>query len=311
MAKRTTYKRISKRSRDLLASGEGKYVDYKESVKGIHADDFVAFANSKEGGALLIGVEEITTTKGVQIGRPIGCAVDDKSRLQIMGKALSCSPAVQIELFIENTESKPFFRVEISSGAHKPYSTSNGTYKIREDGRNNPILPEALLKMFLDREGEEFRSRFSEATGELERRMGEASATVDGLEQVISSKIEEIGRTLGWAEYKTDDAADTIDTVNAKVSNISNEQEKQSQRIKALLEKTGSSDPVKEKAESEALEFLKEKLQEDTSLLEAVENGQSLSVSLTGDAAKELTKEDLKRLFSQAVSEILKTQNDT
>ena len=104
VAKRTTYKRITKRSRDLLASGEGKYVDYKESVKGVHADDFVAFANSPEGGALLIGVEEITGANGVQRGRPIGCTVDDKARLQIMGKALSCSPAVQIELFIENTD---------------------------------------------------------------------------------------------------------------------------------------------------------------------------------------------------------------
>ena len=82
-------------------------------------------------------------------------------------------------------------------------------------------------------------------------------------------------------------------------------------RIKALLEKTGSSDPVKEMAEAETLEFLKEKLQEDPSLLKAVENGQPLSVSLTGDAAKELTKEDLKRLLSQAISELLKTQNDT
>ena len=32
------------------------------------------------------------------------------------------------------------------------------------------------------------------------------------------------------------------------------------QRIKALLEKTGSSDQVKEKAEAETLEFLKEKI---------------------------------------------------
>ena len=64
-------------------------------------------------------------------------------------------------------------------------------------------------------------------------------------------------------------------------------------------------------AEAETLEFLKEKLQEDPSLLKAVENGQPLSVSLTGDAAKELTKEDLKRLLSQAISELLKTQNDT
>lgn len=311
MPKRSTYKRITKRAPELLESGEGKEVDYKESVKGVHADDFVAFANSKDGGVLLLGVEEISGANGLQKGRPIGCSVDDKARLQIMGKALSCSPAVQIELFVENSESKPFFRIEIPSGAHKPYATSNGTYKIREDGRNNPLMPEALLKMFIEREGEEFRTRFSEGTGKLELRMEEASATVEGLEQVISSKIEEIGSTLGWAEYKASDAADTIETVEAKVYSISNEQQKQSLRIKALIEKTGSSDPVKEKAEAETLEFLKAKLEEDPSLLEAAKNGNSLSVSLTGDAAKELTKEDLNRLFSQALRELLEVQDNT
>jgi ATP-dependent DNA helicase RecG len=71
------YKGISKSAKGLLASGESKFVDYKEKVKGFHAEDLVAFANSNEGGAILIGVREATTSTGVQIGEPIGHPVDD------------------------------------------------------------------------------------------------------------------------------------------------------------------------------------------------------------------------------------------
>ncbi len=310
MSKQTTYKRLSARSRDLLGSGEGKHVDYKESVKGLHAEDFVAFANSEQGGAILIGVEEATGSDGMQKGRPVGCSVDDSTRLQIMSKALSCSPAVQIELFVENTEGKPFFRIEIPSGAHKPYATSNGTYKVREDGRNNPLLPEALLEVFLEREGKEFRSRFSEATSALEQRMEQASETVEKLEGVISSKIEEISDTLGWAEHKASDAADTIETVSARVAALSNEQRKQSQRIKSIITKTEATDPVKEKAEQDTLEYLKQKLKEDPSLLAAAKDGKSLSISLSRDVAAELSEDDLRRLFTEAVRSLLETTKD-
>jgi predicted HTH transcriptional regulator len=183
MPKKYNFQGISKRARDLLAAGESKNVDYKEQVKGLHAEDLVAFANSEHGGTILVGVREISGHDTKRKGEPIGLAIDDESRLQIMGKALSCSPPIQIEIFVENYGSLPFYRVEIPSGAHKPYATNSGTYKIREDGRNNSLLPEQLLRMFLEREGQEFRLRFSEATGKLDHTLDGAvlfSANVHG-----------------------------------------------------------------------------------------------------------------------------------
>ena len=183
----SSHKDISKRALELLSSGENKLVEYKEKVQGLHAEDLVAFANSDSGGAILIGVREETTSNGKQVGKPVGHAMDDNTRLHIMSKALSCSPPVQIEIVVENIRMKPFYRVEIPSGNHKPYATNSGTYKIRENGRNSPLHPEPLLRMFLEREGEEFRSRFAQAASKLDERMNAALASVEGLEQAISS----------------------------------------------------------------------------------------------------------------------------
>jgi len=310
VAKTKQYARISRRAKFLLKSGERREVDYKENLKGLHAEDLVAFANSANGGAILIGVEEFTSTAGIQQGRPIGCHVDDDARLQVLSKALSCSPAVEIELFTENVSGTPFLRIEIPSGSHKPYATSSGTYKVREDSRNNPLLPEALLKLFLDREGSQFRTRFSEATGLLETRMQEALAAVKTLEDAVAKKIEQIGSSLGWAEYRAGDAADTIESVQSQVVALANEQKKQTRRIKAIALKAGAEDPVKEEAEKEVFEFIVKKLADEPRLLKAAKAGKSLSLSLTGDSAAEIEKDDLTRLFQDAVRQLSKEKTD-
>lgn len=198
--------------------------------------------------------------------------------------------------------------MEIPNGAHKPYATNGGTYKIREDGRNNSLLPEQLLKMFLEREGKEFRLRFSEATGKLESRMTEALGFVENLENVITEKIEDIGNSLGWAEYKASDAADTIETVRSYVLSLIREVKSQKQRIKAVIRKVEADDPIKQKVEEEALNLLIQKIKEDPTILNDVKEGKSLtvslSVSLSEEAKEELDKEDLKRLFTNAVEKI-------
>jgi hypothetical protein len=50
--KQSEFKRISKRGKELLSRGEDRHVDYKEKAKGLHAEDLVAFANSKDGGCI-------------------------------------------------------------------------------------------------------------------------------------------------------------------------------------------------------------------------------------------------------------------
>jgi hypothetical protein len=302
---------VSKRAKELLESGETHDIEYKLNLRGLHPEDLVAFANSVRGGAILIGVQEFTGDDGVQHGRAVGCAIDDEARLQVLGKSLSCSPAVEIDLIAENVSRTPFFRIEIPSGSHKPYATSSGTYKIREDARNAPLLPEQLLKLFLDREGSEFRVRFSEATGALESRMNEALSAVKTLEIAVSERIEEIGRTLGWAEYKAGDAADTIETVQAQVAKLSREQDNQTRRIRALVRTTGADDPIRREAENEILEYVLKKLADDPELLRAAQAGQSLSVSLSGAAAAEVDQDDLKRIFLEAVRRLATVEGNS
>ncbi len=307
--KRREFKGLSKRAKELLVRGEDKHVDYKLKVKGLHAEDLVAFANSKEGGSILIGVDEANDLNGQQIGTPFGCNISDETKLQIMGKALSCSPPVQIELIAENVSNKPFYRIEIPSGSHKPYCTNSGTYKIREDGRNNPIHPEQLLTMFLEREGEEFRNRFSQATGELENKMAHTLDIVGELESAISSKIDEISSSMGWAEHEASSAKNTIEGVESYTHAIHKKSQRLDNRLRALMKHLEAVDPVKEQAKKEVLEWVVEQLEEDEELLDKARRGSPMSMTLNGDNAFELDKKDLREILNQAIKEIDEQEN--
>lgn len=307
MRKQSEFKGISQRARRLLSRGEDRHVDYKRDVNGLHAEDLVAFANSSDGGAILIGVVEAKDGRGRQRGNPVGCPIGDNVKLQIMGKALSCSPPVQLEIFTENLNSNPFYRIEIPSGLQKPYATNNGTYKIREDARNAPLLPADLLRMFLEREVEEFRRRFSEATGDLETQVLEITNTVSEMEYTISSKIEDMTSSLGLTEYQVGEATSTIDHVAYTVEVVKREAQKQQKRIKGLLSHLDAPDPVKAEAEKEFFDDLVKQLTDDEELLEAVKRGQSISIS--GDVVTELDQEDLGRVLRKAVQEVEKGKN--
>jgi ATP-dependent DNA helicase RecG len=169
--KQNIFKIISKRAQILLKRKEGSDVEFKSQLNGLDASDIVAFANSREGGAIFIGVDEKTDGKGIQEVVIVGCDVGDKEKQVILSKAQSCIPPVDVEIFVENLSVKPFFRIEIPGGLDKPYCTASGTYKVRGDGRSNPLLPNQLLSMFIDAESGRFFDRFKEATKELEKEL--------------------------------------------------------------------------------------------------------------------------------------------
>ena len=50
------YAGLSERAEELLGSQEGVGLDFKESVGALSAEDLVAFANTEEGGVILLGV---------------------------------------------------------------------------------------------------------------------------------------------------------------------------------------------------------------------------------------------------------------
>jgi ATP-dependent DNA helicase RecG len=260
---------ISERANRLLNREEGFDVDFKRAASGLDAEDLVSFANSERGGAILIGVDETKDGNGRQRAVVVGCPVGDGEKLKILSKANQCVPPVTVSLFVENSAEKPFYRIEIRSGPHRPYCTSGGTYKIRGDGRNETLYPPQLLALFLKTEGGEFLERFRQATSRLEAAVHESKQKITeelkdvresvwSMESDIRQSLEEIGNSASNAEGNAQDAnafseeaMTLIDQVHSMVEDLAvsdafggPELERLGLKLDAVLEKFGIEDPV-------------------------------------------------------------------
>lgn len=313
MEQQFEFETITERTKELLNRGEDSLVDYKEKVRGLHSEDFVAFANTNTGGVLLVGVKEVNNVNGKQTGEIVGCRIGDSFKLQIMDKALSCSPPVKIEVFLENLSDKPIYRIEIPSGENKPYSTNNGTYKIRINGRNAAIKPNELLKIFIDREGEKFRERFLEATNKLETKISSTIDSVSELEFIISGKIEDISTTLGWAETETGNAKNIIEDVEYSVRKLKRETNEVSERteninarMKVLIAHLEIEDPIKLREREKVRKLFKEQIESDNEILEVIKKGEKLSYSIQN--IQELSSDEMNEILSEVIDEILNNE---
>lgn len=197
MAKQRVFKTIRKKTQRLLEGQEDLEVDFKKTAD-IDVEDIVSFANSPSGGTLLLGVDE---KDGVN--KVVGCSVSDTTKVSLENKAADCYPAVKIEIFIENTNRKPIYRVDIPPSPNRPHCTKRGVYKIRGDGRNNLLTPEALLTMFLSSEEERFISRFEKATAEL-------GNVLDSLGESVGEKVDDVLFKVEGVEDKLQRSIDDI-----------------------------------------------------------------------------------------------------
>lgn len=197
------FKHLSERARSLLKGEESYDVEFKEALSGLHSSDLVAFANSTTGGTILVGVREYANAEGRQRGKIIGCPVGDEEKLSIVNRAESCIPSIELEVFVENAERCPFFRIEIPSGRDKPYCTAGGTYKVRGNARTNALTPSRLLHLFMESESQAFLERFSNATAKLEDDLAEMDARFTReLENMYANLVElerVLERTMGSA----------------------------------------------------------------------------------------------------------------
>ena len=205
MVKKNKYQSITSDSKRLLHGQEGRSVDFKVDPKAIEAEDIVAFANAN-GGTILAGVEEIEYN-GVQKGKIVGCKVDDKTKLAIMGKAASCRPVVDINIQIENAKSKsPIMRIDIPQGPDKPYATSSGTYKIRSEGRNLAIDPPLMKALILESEANEFVSRFRHAADGLVEKLDTMSDDLTHEIHIVRKAAELADESARRAEAAAQDS---------------------------------------------------------------------------------------------------------
>ncbi|ACB83882.1 RNA-binding domain-containing protein [Natranaerobius thermophilus] len=199
--KQTEFLSLSTRAQILLSREEGFDVEFKQTLNAVDSEDIVAFANSKHGGAILAGIREEQEESGRQGTEIVGCPIGDEEKLTILNKAASCHPPVYLELYIENSQKTPFYRIEIPSGKEKPYCTPKGTYKIRGDGRTNVLLPDQLLSLFVEEESEQFIGRFKEATKELEKSHSELQNAISGdMRKFLENFYGEFARKINKIE---------------------------------------------------------------------------------------------------------------
>jgi ATP-dependent DNA helicase RecG len=191
---------ISERAQQMLQGEEGLEVEFKQSQDSLDIGDIIAFANSPHGGTVLIGIKETQKKDGRQKGIIVGCRVGDKEKLKLVSKINNITPQLTVEIFVENSARRPFYRVEIPSGPLKPYCSSSGEYKIRDDGHVKPLFPETMLEILLDRESEKFRRRFEHSTTALEEaifRLAKGSKKeLDDVEKNLATLNSRIGALL-------------------------------------------------------------------------------------------------------------------
>ena len=277
-SKKNEYKGISKRVRSLLQREEDYDVEFKESLNALDNSDIVAFANSDKGGSILVGIRETKTSEGRRVGEIIGCRVGDGEKLKIINKAESCVPPVDIEIFVENSRSRPFYRIEIVSGNQKPYCTLGGNYRIRGDGANKALLPGRLLSMFMEAETRQFVDRFKQATQDLESSLEDARfriikalqillEDIQRMESQIHSSLEEISGYAADAADSSSEAHGFSDETLGQVYELDRRLELLDEavmnvefRMRALLERFNMEDPCDRSLQARVKKFIREDL---------------------------------------------------
>lgn len=257
---RAEFKGITKRADAFLEGEEGFDVEFKESLSGLDPEDLIAFANSEQGGTILIGVAELRDGSRRR-GKVIGCAVGDMEKRKILDKAQSCTPPVDVTVLVENAGSVPFYRIEVPAGKHRPYCTGSGTYKTRGDGQNQALYPQLLLSVFLKAESGVFLQRFRKATKVFEAQLKALSSTttetlVDLRDQVhemrtgISWDLSEIKQNAENATGLSDETVGISDEIYGVVFQLQGEFEELrdsirslEERLAAILDHLGIPDP--------------------------------------------------------------------
>lgn len=316
---KNSFKALSKRVRLLLNHEEGYDVEFKQSLSGLDNTDLVAFANSEAGGSLLIGVTETQTGKYRQKGGIIGCPVGDKEKISIINKAEDCVPPLKIEIFVENSNRIPFYRIEIPSGNKKPYCTARGTYKIRGDGRTKALLPGRLLSMFAETESQQFIERFRKATKRLEnsladtkskiiKEINELLSDIQGVEhkmEEIDASLEQIFSSAESAESLSDEAMGFSDEtlgmvheVDRKVENIEESAFHTEYKIGALLNHFGIEDPHVGRLRS----LVKKMIEEMLKIKKGIKKEELLKT--LQDYFPDATKEQLELWYTEKVDEL-------
>ncbi len=127
---------------ERIKLGEGQHLDFKHSINDSKkiARSLVAFANSKGGGSLLIGVKDNGSVKGI--------ASDEEYFMVETAAHLFCKPEPHFKYKIWNVMGKIVLEIIVPEGMDKPYLApdENGDYKAFVRNHDQNLVAGKILK---------------------------------------------------------------------------------------------------------------------------------------------------------------------
>ena len=135
---------MEKELKQLIQTGEGYHLEFKESLDKSFIEEICAFANSS-GGKVLLGISNDGEIKGIKTDNNI------LSRIQDVVNRLE--PKLDIKISISNN----IIIVDVPQGKEKPYGCSRGFFF--RIGPNSQKLTRNEIISFFQKEG---RIRFDE-----------------------------------------------------------------------------------------------------------------------------------------------------
>ena len=138
----------NKQIKDLILTGEGYHIEFKQTLDKTLIEEVCAFANSS-GGDILMGIADDGTIKGIDISNRFRSKIQDLlNRLQ---------PKLDIDVEIK----KNLIVIHVPEGKEKPYASSRGFFM--RVGANSQKMTRQEIISFFKKEG---RINFEELINE-------------------------------------------------------------------------------------------------------------------------------------------------
>lgn len=239
-ARRLRYQNISVEARELLASeGESDRFEFKEKADAVKAKVLVAAANAVvleriAGGyvTILVGVKEVADElTGVVRGEVIGLtrmnnsqarkASIEKARQSIQSTAAETYPIpVGLRIIEEGVDTPaPFLRLEVWP-TRVPHYTRDGMRVTRYGASTRAITDDELVEMYLAREAEIFRQRFSDIAAELARGIEDLGESVHTTAAQIVKELRAVEDSAAFAGGEASESASTLRDLEMQVRDL-------------------------------------------------------------------------------------------
>lgn len=224
---------IRQETRNLIDKPEDIEIEFKESCRGIDQDLLVSFANSR-GGTIIAGVVDKQGNNGRQYGEIVGCSGSfDDIRLAIQNKSNDCNPPIEVKVYREYDGNNYIYRIDVEECSRKPCCTGSGKYIIRKDGQKQPILPDQISTIILQREASKFIKQLQDAGDKFVK---DLKIGQENLSDQIN-RVDNIAKRAYYTSKKAKDIVINAESLADEAMIISDETHSRLDELYSLLKK--------------------------------------------------------------------------